>query len=110
MKPSLLIISSFIVLTSCKKQDNNSNTAIQVHADVSYGTDARQKVDIYLPEGRTETNTKTVVMIHGGGWTGGDKGDMKVVVDSLRNRLPGYAFININYRLAYNNTNLFPTQ
>jgi len=99
-----------VILSSCKKQDNNVDPTTQVYADISYGADVRQKEDIYLPEGRTEAKTKTVVMIHGGGWTGGDKADMKLVVDSLRKRLPGYAFININYRLASGNTNLFPTQ
>ena len=36
---------------------------------------------------------------------------MTAVVDSLKKRLPNYAFINLNYRLAVNNAiNVFPTQ
>jgi len=115
MKIYLLISCIVLLFFSCTKENNNppatGTTQAQVAMDISYGLDPKQKTDIYLPEGRTETNTKTVVVIHGGGWTGGDKSEMNFIVDSLKKRLPGYAFINVNYRLASNNTtNLFPTQ
>jgi acetyl esterase/lipase len=48
-------------------------------------------------------------MIHGGGWNAGDKTDLSSYVDTLQRRLPDYAIININYRLALG-ANLFPTQ
>jgi acetyl esterase/lipase len=78
--------------------------------DVAYGTDPAQKMDIYLPANRNTTNTKVMIMIHGGAWTAGDKADFTQYVDTMRNRLPGYAIFNINYRLAAGTTNLFPTQ
>ncbi len=78
--------------------------------DVSYGTDPYQVMDIYLPSNRSATTTKVIVMIHGGGWNAGDKADMTPYVDSFNNRLPDYAVININYRLALTSTTLFPTQ
>ena len=49
-------------------------------------------------------------MIHGGGWTSGDKADFTAFVDTLKRRLPEYAIFNVNYRLSANPANLFPTQ
>ncbi|MFT3945363.1 MAG: alpha/beta hydrolase [Agriterribacter sp.] len=66
-------------------------------------------MDIYLPAGRTKT-TKTIVLIHGGGWTEGNKNDLTAAIPELQRQLPDYAFININYRLAKDGTNLFPSQ
>ncbi|MCW3119058.1 MAG: alpha/beta hydrolase [Chitinophagaceae bacterium] len=115
MKVYIWICFGAFLIASCVKQDtvspgSGTNTA-QTTSDVSYGTDAKQKIDIYLPAGRGVENTKTVVLIHGGGWVEGDKSDMTFGVDSLKTRLPGYAIININYRLAFNaTTNLFPAQ
>jgi len=81
------------------------------YANVEFGNDALQKMDIFLPAGRRISTTKTIVIIHGGAWTSGDKSEMTSVVDSLKIRLPNYAFINLNYRLAVNNSvNIFPTQ
>jgi acetyl esterase/lipase len=82
-----------------------------VTRDVSYGESAQQKMDIWLPEGRSTAETKTVIVIHGGGWVQGDKSEIAQYVDSLRRRMPDYAFVNLNYRLAYNNSvNVFPVQ
>lgn len=115
MKFILAAVNCIFIFVSCTKEDAGSGNGTPVQKetflDVSYGTDAKQKTDIYLPEGRSASKTKTIVIIHGGGWTEGDKSEMKFGVDSLQQKLPDYAIINVNYRLAYNNTtNLFPTQ
>lgn len=78
--------------------------------NVAYGDDPRQVMDIYLPEGRSTDKTKVMFLIHGGSWSGGDKKTFTSYVDSLRSRLPDYAFVNINYRLATMSANKFPTQ
>jgi acetyl esterase/lipase len=78
--------------------------------DTGYGADAKQRMDIYLPANRTTSATKVLVLIHGGGWTTGDKADFAVMIDTLKKRLPDYAIFNINYRLAAWPNNLFPTQ
>ena len=109
----LLIISSIVLLfASCSSEEltPNSNEPV-VYTNVEFGGDALQKMDIYLPAGRSVSATKTIVVIHGGSWTSGDKSEMTEVVDSLKNRLPNYAFINLNYRLVANNAiNVFPAQ
>ena len=98
-----------VILSSCKKEPAASEE--QIIKDVSYGESAQQRMDIYLPVDRTRTSTKTIIVIHGGGWVEGDKAEMNQYVDTLRKLMPGYAIVNMNYRLAYNNSvNLFPAQ
>jgi acetyl esterase/lipase len=107
----LLIVISIIVFSACKKENNSSGIAASVILDVAYGTDAKQRLDVHLPANRSTTNTPIIFMIHGGAWTSGDKTDFAAVVDSLKARMPDYAIVNTNYRLAtLVGTNLWPTQ
>ncbi len=112
MRNIAIILSIVLLLASCSKEEltPNSNESV-AYANVEFGSDPLQKMDIFLPAGRTVNATKTIVVIHGGSWTSGDKSEMTAVVDSLKKRLPNYAFINLNYRLAGNSTiNVFPAQ
>jgi len=77
--------------------------------NISYGQDVNQNFDLYLPANRT-TNTKVMILVHGGGWASGDKASMDAIKDLLRQDLPNLAIININYRLADKNTNPYPMQ
>lgn len=110
---ALLICSSFI---SCSKDSATPapvNIAAKTMLDTSYGVNALQKMDIYLPANRSTATTKVIILIHGGGWTSGDKSDFISLglIDTLKKRLPDYAIVNINYRLAtFPNNNIFPTQ
>lgn len=101
------------VLVSCQKDSGGGGETdplpAQTLLNVAYGTDPLQKIDAYLPAGRTDA-TKVLIIIHGGGWTQGDKSEFTPFVDTLKRRLPGYAIFNINYRLANGTTNFFPTQ
>lgn len=107
-----------LAITSCSKGDvngsgsgsNNDSLASATYLDVSYGTDAKQKVDLYLPSNRSVEKTKTIVIVHGGGWTAGDKRDFSFYISEFQKRLPGYAFANVNYRLATTTSNFFPAQ
>ena len=100
-------IAVILLFTSCTKDDVDS---VDTMLNVSYGSAAAQKMDIYLPAGRSTSTTKVIIMIHGGGWTGGDKADFTSFVDTLKKRLPDYAIFNINYRLSASPNNIFPTQ
>jgi acetyl esterase/lipase len=108
----LLLVS--LVAMACQKNTGGDNptdpSAAKTMLNVAYGTDAAQKMDIYLPGGRTTASTKVIVMIHGGAWVSGDKNDFNEYVDSLKRRVPDYAIFNINYRLATGLTNTFPAQ
>lgn len=81
----------------------------QTFLNVAYGNDSLQKMDIYLPANRTKVSTKSLILIHGGGWTSGSKAEFAPYIDSFKSRLPDYAIFNINYRLV-GGGNLFPAQ
>jgi len=110
----LLLIGFTITFSSCKKSTDTiapQPLAAANYTEISYGSDPAQKMDIYLPAARTTTSTKTLILIHGGAWSAGDKTDLNPFIDSLKRRMPGYAIFNINYRLAtFTGANLFPAQ
>ena len=107
--PLLMILFILAFIVSCKKDDGSEEDMSVSMLNVSYGTNAQQKMDVYLPATRSATTTKVMIMIHGGGWNTGDKVDFNEYVDSLKKREPSYAIFNINYRLA-NTPDLFPAQ
>jgi len=110
MRTGLLILLLItLVFSSCKKDDAPEQDMSVTMLNVSYGTNAQQKMDVYLPATRNTTTTKVMIMIHGGGWNTGDKADFNEYVDSLKKREPSYAIFNINYRLA-NTPDIFPAQ
>ena len=110
MRSFLLILTLFIlVFSSCKKDEEPEEDIPVTMQNVSYGSNAQQKMDVYLPATRSTTTTKVIIMIHGGGWNTGDKADFNEYVDSLKKREPSYAIFNLNYRLA-NTSELFPAQ
>ena len=83
--------------------------AEKTYFNVAYGNDSLQVMDIYLPTGRSVSSTKSLVLIHGGGWNSGSKAEFSGYIESFKTRMPDYAIFNINYRLV-NGGNFFPTQ
>lgn len=113
LKYSFLLLFCIHSLLSCKKKDKTiaDDPAIaKTTLNVSYGSDPRNKMDVYLPANRSEASTPVMVMIHGGGWAEGDKADFTPFVDTMKRRLPKYAIFNITYRLVVNGQNIFPAQ
>jgi acetyl esterase/lipase len=108
----LLLVVLGLFLGGCKKSETSSPVLSSTQAvelkEQAYGTDPAQKMDIYLPAGRTTDTTRAIVFIHGGSWIGGDKKEFNPMIDSLKNRSGAYAFFNINYRLATSTNNHFP--
>ena len=66
--------------------------------NIEYGQADGQSLflDVSIPEG--EGLHPAVILVHGGGWSGGDKQDMKLLYDSLSEA--GFGWFSINYRLA----------
>jgi acetyl esterase/lipase len=115
MRSLLLAVTVSLLLFSCKKDVINdfpvpNSIPEKTEMNVAYGSDPAQKMDIYLPKDRSTANTKVIILIHGGGWTQGDKADFTAYVDTMKKRMPGWAIFNINYRLATGAANFFPTQ
>lgn len=99
-----------LVLASCSTADNLLNNNAEDLVNVSYGSHPQQKFDLYLPANRSSTTTKTLILVHGGGWTAGDKADMVYVTNIIKQYLPDYAIANMNYRLASTGNPAFPMQ
>ena len=94
------------VFYSCSSDDSNSDDTNTIPLEetmllnVTYGSHSQQIYDIYLPANRSTTKTKVLVLVHGGGWTGGDKSDMDEFIDLIKLNHPDHAIVNINYVLA----------
>lgn len=101
-----------VFASSCTKDDINNGTGgggtgtlpARTIMDTAYGPDPKQRMDIYLPAGRTAA-TKVVVYIHGGGWESGSKSDPEYQQhkEFLRQKWPDAAVATINYRLTSSN-------
>lgn len=76
---------------------------VVVRKDVSYlGPDRAEKLDLYLPAADPKPGEKrpAVVIIHGGGWTGGEKGAKREIEIGTTLARNGYVCVSINYILA----------
>ncbi len=110
MKSLLYFISSMSIITSCQNPATVKAAIVsETKLNVSYGNDSAQRMDIYLPANRSILKTASLILIHGGGWNSGSKSSFSLYIDSLKNRLPDYAFFNIDYRLLTSN-HIFPSQ
>lgn len=72
------------------------NAGYARHVDVAYGAHARQKMDIYVPDGLT-ASAPVVVFFYGGSWQSGDKADYKFVAQRLTTE--GFVVAVPDYRL-----------
>ena len=67
-------------------------------ADIPYGPDKQQRLDVYAPAGAM--HAPVIVMVHGGGWRIGDKAHGGVTGSKAEHYLArGYMFVSINYRM-----------
>jgi acetyl esterase len=76
-----------------------STAGVTVTPDIAYGADARQKLDLYQPEGR---RLPILVYIPGGGYVGGDKNADGVFYGNLGVYFARHGMLVViaNYRLA----------
>lgn len=63
---------------------------------VAFGDQARQTLDIYTPQNRTDA-APVIVFFYGGGWRDGEKGDYEFVASALTEA--GYVVVIPDYRL-----------
>jgi acetyl esterase/lipase len=76
---------------------------VKVERDVAYlSPDRNEKADLYLPASDPPAGVRrpAVVIIHGGGWTGGDKGAAREINIGSNLALNGYVGMSINYLLS----------
>ena len=71
---------------------------MRVVRDVPYGTDPRQRFDVYAPGDAKDA--PVIFMVHGGGWAAGDKRARGVVDNKVARWVPrGFVVVSTNYRL-----------
>ena len=66
---------------------------------VEYGTNARQKLDIYLPKAPEKSTAlkKVIIFYYGGNWDSGERADYKFVAEALVGQ--GYIVVIPDYRV-----------
>lgn len=73
---------------------------IRIEKDVAYlGEGRTEKADLYLPSAGKDARSPAVVIMHGGGWTYGDKGAAREVNIGTTLAKNGYVGMSINYLL-----------
>lgn len=65
---------------------------------VSFGSDPRLKLDIWVPEGSSKVPHPVVVFFYGGGWVAGERGEYGFVGRALAAR--GFVVVIPDYRLV----------
>jgi acetyl esterase/lipase len=81
---------------------------VQVTNNIAYGAAVNRftnlnetlRLDLYQPQGDTAPARPAVVIVHGGGFTGGDKATAQMVQQAQNLARRGYVAVSINYRLA----------
>ena len=88
---SVFPLCALLVVTGCGLEFDTSTVAW----DARYG--AEGTFDLYVPRGDA-TGRPAVVILHHGGWNGGDKSTLKA--QAARLARAGFVVANANYRLA----------
>lgn len=96
-----LAITVLWIQTAAFAQDGKSGD-VRVIQDVSFlGDERKEKLDLYLPPGGDERETyPAILVVHGGGWHGGDKAAAREKNIATNLAKAGYVCASINYRLA----------
>src|SRR5690349_6019485 len=108
MKPSLCVLGlSMTIFGGLHGQEATKRLppapdGVTIEQNVSYLTaDRKETADLYLPAKRgKDVRSPAIVIIHGGGWTGGDKAAAREFNIGTNLALKGYVAISINYVLA----------
>jgi acetyl esterase/lipase len=102
MKTSLsyLIVGLLLCSAACTKDNIGPEKMYELgkqELNISYGSDPRQIMDVYFPEGYNE-QTPVVFLIHGGGFIAGSKEDFTPVAKLFVAK--GFISVNLSHRLV----------
>ncbi len=98
MRTRLLFILLLVAFCPVKAGARSPAQVAPTYADVSYGTDPKQTMDVYVPAGAK--NTPILFIVHGGAWSGGDKQAEEVAGENITYWLEkGYVIVSTNYRV-----------
>ena len=105
MKKSLVYIITVMIIslfTACKKKKVTIGNSIIFNEEenISYGSNADQTLDLYVPDAKSQKQRDAFIIIHGGGWHGGNKSQLTFFTLCMMEKFPDHIFVNMNYRLA----------
>ena len=74
-------------------------SGVRVLRDVAYGSDSRQRFDVYLPA-TAPRDAPVIFLVHGGAWAFGDKAAAGVVANKVARWVPrGFIVVSTDYRM-----------
>jgi len=100
-----------LLSNSCTKISLLSNTGhkIRIIKDIDYlPSDRMEKADLYLPQRADEIVSPAIVLIHGGGWFGGDKAKKREASIAEFLAQNGFVAMSINYQLSTKDSPSWP--
>ncbi|STD09494.1 Uncharacterised protein [Chryseobacterium carnipullorum] len=108
----IFCLSLCFLWTGCKekKVTLGKDISFQKEENIHYGNDPEQVMDLYIPYQEPSKKRDIFIIIHGGGWRGGDKSQLTFFTLSMMQRFPDHTFANINYRLATSTRPGIPNQ
>ena len=114
MKPIINLCVTTLLFSqfaqAAEPDSSPEQSAVRVQKDVAYLVPERaEKADLYLPPtSEPGKQYPGILIIHGGGWTGGDKGAVREKNIGTTLALHGYVCMSINYALAKRGMPTFP--
>ena len=117
MKTLLVTLLAVLTLPVCGAETSRASSPLPVlppgvrfEPDVAFLGDGRtEKADLYLPaELPKGQRAPAVVIIHGGGWSGGDKRAAREINIGTNLALNGYVGLSINYVLSTGGKGTWP--
>lgn len=95
MRKDILLTISFLFAMSAMAQER-----IQITQNVQYGEHSSCVLDVAQPVSNDKTPRPAIVIIHGGGWSAGDKRDAVYTNLLVDYAMKGYVTFSVNYRLT----------
>lgn len=84
--------------TTMKIKPFNLNETGSKHLNLKYGSSKNQTLDMYTPNVQNGKSMPVIIYVHGGGWTGGSKGNVGDKPAFFVNK--GYVFVSVQHRFS----------
>ncbi|WP_100076513.1 alpha/beta hydrolase [Chryseobacterium camelliae] len=107
-----LVLAAFQISCKENKITMGTDASFIKKENILYAEDRNPELtmDLYTPEKHSRENKDVFIIIHGGGWRGGNKSELTLFTLSMMKKFPHSVFANINYRLASTSRYALPNQ
>ncbi|WP_426476988.1 alpha/beta hydrolase fold domain-containing protein [Chryseobacterium sp. CBSDS_008] len=102
VKIILIFLSLLFLWISCteKKIKLGKDIKFDKEENIHYGNSPEQVMDLYISNTESAEKKDVFIIIHGGGWRGGNKSQLTFFTLSMMQKFHDHIFVNMNYRLA----------